>query len=394
MLNGKNIDEITELDLLNMISEGEFERKTLDFKLTLPGNSEGEKKEFLFDVSSFANTSGGMLIYGMYEQGGIASELKGLGAINADQEILRLESILASGIAPRITNVSFKPVQLSSGGVAILCDIPQSWIYPHMVVFQQASKFYARHSAGKYIMDVEQIRHSFLSSQIFLDRMKKFRMERVSQIQAGEAPVVLNGKGKIVFHLIPLSAFQETQNIDLRWLENNPISPIYSNQINHYRYNLDGLLLCSNVGDNIDTYVQVFRNGIVEGVNTWLLNFPEGKSKIPSPLLEKELIKFCEVALARLAQLNINPPVFAFLSLIDAKGYFISLGYGEPFRSRYFSREIDRNMVLLPEIQIDTLPNQDITSELQVMFDMLWNACGYSQCVHYDANGMWKPQSA
>ena len=55
----KSIDQITEIDLKSLIDNSVIERKTLDYKAALPGNSESDKKEFLADISSFANSIGG-----------------------------------------------------------------------------------------------------------------------------------------------------------------------------------------------------------------------------------------------------------------------------------------------------------------------------------------------
>jgi len=59
--------QLTESDLLMLISNRDSERKTLDYKRDPVGVGELDKKEFLYDASSFANTLGGYLIFGMEE---------------------------------------------------------------------------------------------------------------------------------------------------------------------------------------------------------------------------------------------------------------------------------------------------------------------------------------
>ena len=54
MIN-KDINDITELDLHHLIDDEVIERKTLDYKAELPGNTDSAKKEFFADVSSFSN---------------------------------------------------------------------------------------------------------------------------------------------------------------------------------------------------------------------------------------------------------------------------------------------------------------------------------------------------
>jgi predicted HTH transcriptional regulator len=69
----KPIDKIEWSDLESLIDDQISERRTIDYKRSLPSNSDDDKKNFLYDVSSFANTVGGDLIYGIVEQGGFQS---------------------------------------------------------------------------------------------------------------------------------------------------------------------------------------------------------------------------------------------------------------------------------------------------------------------------------
>ncbi len=59
-----------EEDLQALVDNSVLECKTIEYKQALPSNSESGKKEFLADVSSFANASGGDLIYGVSESKG------------------------------------------------------------------------------------------------------------------------------------------------------------------------------------------------------------------------------------------------------------------------------------------------------------------------------------
>ncbi|MCK5240903.1 ATP-binding protein [bacterium] len=48
-----------------MISNQIQESRTIEYKESLPGNSDQDKREFLADISSFANAAGGDLLYGI-----------------------------------------------------------------------------------------------------------------------------------------------------------------------------------------------------------------------------------------------------------------------------------------------------------------------------------------
>jgi predicted HTH transcriptional regulator len=73
----KPTSQITEVDLEALITDKEAEGKTIDYKRDRLGQSDGDKKEFLYDVSSFANAAGGHIVFGMDENEGICPCLQG-----------------------------------------------------------------------------------------------------------------------------------------------------------------------------------------------------------------------------------------------------------------------------------------------------------------------------
>ena len=126
-----------------------MEGKIREYKEILPDNTDANKKEFLADVSSFSNTSGGHLIFGIKETDGLPTDLLGLSIANIDAEILRLENIIRDGIEPRILSISVQDIPLENMKIILIIYIPRSWALPHRVIFGGHSKFYARNSAGK-----------------------------------------------------------------------------------------------------------------------------------------------------------------------------------------------------------------------------------------------------
>jgi hypothetical protein len=59
MALSKPLEAIEESDLQALVDNQVSEHKTIEYKEALLGNADGDKKEFLADVSSFANESGG-----------------------------------------------------------------------------------------------------------------------------------------------------------------------------------------------------------------------------------------------------------------------------------------------------------------------------------------------
>jgi predicted HTH transcriptional regulator len=74
-LDAISIDSLSEAHLQELIPNQERENTSIEFKGALPGNSYEDRKEFLADFTSFANTVGGDLIFGVRAPNGIAEEV-------------------------------------------------------------------------------------------------------------------------------------------------------------------------------------------------------------------------------------------------------------------------------------------------------------------------------
>lgn len=389
----KEIDKIEEQDLQVLIDNGVSEHKTIEYKRALPPNLDKldkEKVEFLADVSSFANASGGDLIYGITAENGIPKSLDGLNGKDVDGEILRLESIIRTGIEPRIPSVRTQPVALRNSNVALVIRIPKSWIAPHRV--KSNDKFYSRSSNGKYPLDVGELRVAFNLSETITERIRNFRLDRISKIFANETPVPFYETAKIVLHLIPIISFNPAQSYDIGEITSHlGTIPLISAQGGPSRYNFDGFLTyCIDRRDEKGksfSYAQLFRNGIIEAVEGLLLQRDNGQLIIPSVAYEKELIKSLTDYLSLIKTLNVELPIFVFLTLMGVNGYSMAL----PSNYRTWNTQtIDRDVLQLPEVIIESY---DVSADkvLKPCFDSIWNACGFPKDLYYNDVGEWVP---
>ena len=125
-----DIDAIGVPDLQRLIDESVIETRNLEYKEILPSNSDGDKKEFLADISSFANSNGGDLIYGIREEDHRPIKLVGVRVDDIDEKQRQLEAVIRDGISPRIPNIKPKFIQVDTDSYAILLRIPKSWLKP------------------------------------------------------------------------------------------------------------------------------------------------------------------------------------------------------------------------------------------------------------------------
>lgn len=388
MIN-KPLANITSEDIKNLVTNNVLERRTLEYKAQLPDNSDGDKKEFLADVSSFANTIGGDLIFGIKENNGTVETNFGLNISNSDAEIARLENIIRDGIAPRIKpEIEF--ISLEDNNSILIIRLRGSLESPHRVIFKSHDKFYARNSNGKYSMDVLELRNAFAQTSAITERIKDFRTNRILNVKSGEDSFTTIEKPFLALHFIPLSAFNTSVRLNADQLvavKNSEIkpslSPLYAGGWSH-RINLLGVLAYSSPGNDktITTYTQLYREGIIEAVDKEILSDRGEKKLLPMYALEKEIMQFVNNNLKLITSLEFQPPFYIFLTLANILSYSVAI----PDKLWGTDAEaITVNDLLLPEVIIDTA-SDDIEQKFRPIFDMIWNAAGVSRSLNFDEN--------
>lgn len=383
LFDNKEIKNIDESDLQSLIVDQVPEGKIIDYKEAIIGTADNDKKEFLADVSSFSNSSGGYLVLGVKESNGLPTEIIGLDISNIDSEINRLENIIRDGIEPRIPGITIHSIKLQTLKTIILIHIPRSWALPHMVTFKGTSRFFSRNSGGKYPLDVNEIRTLFTVSSTLVENIKNFRIERLSKIVSQETPLPLAKIGKIVLHLIPFTSFDPTIRFDLNVLRSNLPGPI-GTTLPDYRFNFDGLL--TYFVDNElhrSSYLQIFNNGIIEAAESYLLSYDNG---IPAVVYEKELVTAVSKFLKAQKKLGVSAPIVIALSLVDVSGYHMTVDNSQRYSGK--NHQIDRDSLMIPEIVLDDL-DDDPTVFMKPIFDTIWNATGWEKSLNYDEHGKW-----
>ena len=384
----REFDAITKADIDALVTNAVAERRTIEYKEQLPGSTDEEKREFLADVSSFANAGGGDIIYGISDQRdekgratGVPEKADGLAGLNTDAEKRRLEEIIRSGLDPRIPGIRIGHYDGFSSGPVILIRVPKSWASPHMVTFKNLSRFFTRNSTGKQQMDVREIRSAFTLSGDLRAKITAFRTERLGRIIANEAPIILPPTPKIVLHLVPLSILDPGIQFDIRALWNDPnlAAPI-QNQSYDRRFNLDGYLAFGpgSLGGGYQGYVQVFRSGAFEAVDADLLQQSSVEKLIASQLVGRKIIDATERYLKTEKQLGIALPLVIMLTMLGVKGYAMATNSAWHNMNPGHNR-IDRNDLVLPDVLVEDFatPTDQL---LKPVFDAFWQSAGLAAC--------------
>src|SRR6266436_2092907 len=149
-----------EEDILNLISIGARESLFLDFKACGSlANTDKNKMEISKDVSSFANSAGGTIVYGLIEnKNSHEAERIDEGYDPRVISELWLEEVINSNIQRRIDGLHINAVSLKEthpGKVLYVVTIPESKRAPHMAADY---RFYRRFNFQSVPMQEYEVR--------------------------------------------------------------------------------------------------------------------------------------------------------------------------------------------------------------------------------------------
>jgi hypothetical protein len=256
-------------------------------------------------------------------------------------------------------------------------------------------KFYIRRGRFSEEMDYFELKNVFNLSETLAEKIRRFREERISSILSNETPIFLKNSAKVVLHIIPINAFYIGRKYEIEKITPYPhrLKPMYA----HYyslRYNFDGLLGIESTNEDEPAYgyVQLYRNGIIESTSTEFCN--NDKRLISSGSYEIEVVHSLSEYLETYKMLNVEFPIFVFLSVVGVKGYKMESNNElnsiiRTVRGRNYY--IDRNVLANSEILLSKYP-ENVGKVLKPAFDAIRNACGFAGSENYNEEGEWSPR--
>lgn len=121
-----------------MIDSGREEALTLEYKAS---EALSNNKELVKDVSAFANSDGGTIIYGVIEENHKPVRIdEGIDPTKKIRE--SIENTILDSIRPRISGLKIYPIDLPTGNQLFVIEIPKSTQAPHMV----SHRYYKRYN--------------------------------------------------------------------------------------------------------------------------------------------------------------------------------------------------------------------------------------------------------
>jgi hypothetical protein len=310
----------------------------------------------------------------MHEEDGVPTTISGIES-SIDSMIQAIDSKIQDSLEPRLLGVAIRSIELENGRSVLVIRIPRSWNRPHMVTFKNLSRCYARNNGGKYQMDIAEIRKQVLEGGAIAGRLAQFRRSRLELISSDHGPIPCNGRSMIVLHALPFVSLDLGASHDLPDFGAiySHLRPLGTTGFSH-RVNFDGLLTYSRPTHEVDSYLQLFRQGMVETADLYMLQRRENNTKhLYAEYIDGKVEEAIASIRGLLAALAVSPPIAWLLTLKGVKGYEIQVTGVMPFGEAMF---IDRDELAVPEV-IDVDMTMSIAAIAQGLLDPVWQAGGW-----------------
>ncbi len=388
------LDEITA-DTLNALIGTRHEDKHIEYKQELPGKDDEQKAEFLKDVTAFANTEGGDIIYGMAANKAIASKLFPLDNKAIDDAKNKLHQILDNGVTPRVPFVDMLAIEVEPGKSVLVVRTQASHIGPHQVTAAQSYKFYGRNTVGAYFIEVDELRDKILRQASLPERMNGFRRLRVEQIRhrPEELPSPVDYERKLVVHYFPEQTFGRIGSVNAALLTDpryrQPVvangGPTYATLGLSYRPNIDGYVIMNGRGDDaLQFYIQTFYDGAVEFTDAAVFRISTNEPAIYHESLEQTLFRQYDFAARIFSVLGVEGRV-----VIHAT----ALGVGDlTIKPQANTRTLDfvkhstairRNPAYFNPVVIEDMNTMSAEDALEPLVQQFWRASAYDYAYSY-----------
>lgn len=250
--------------LARKVAEGHY----LDYKIALSGDSEREqRREFLKDVTGFANALGGHIIIGAKEPADGQSVDEQLAGIADGESVAQaLENVVRDSTQPRIAGFFIHPVKLAAGKWALVAHVPASANRPHMVEFAGHRTFYVRRRSSTEPMTVTEIREAILSAATAEGKAR----ETIGLRRADAVRYFQNGAPMLLLQAVPIVSAEEPWPV-----EGEPFLSVMRGSDRRDRYHHYGIatqygaritingLLSTNYPDDPKWIWEVHRSGYV-----------------------------------------------------------------------------------------------------------------------------------
>ncbi|MER7894275.1 ATP-binding protein [Micromonospora sp. NPDC094482] len=204
---GTSLDTLASHHIHALLTASVQEAFDLDYKQTLYGGKDQEKRALAGDVAALANTGGGVIVLGV-EEDDQACATNAPGVAISDAEVARMRQVIASLVAPMpvvdILTVPEPATDAVEDGTQqgfIVVAVPRSPGAPHAVLINDGLRYPVRNGATtRYLSEPEvatAYRNRFASAQRQGQRIVEIENEAISRLATDDE------YGWVIVSLVP-----------------------------------------------------------------------------------------------------------------------------------------------------------------------------------------------
>ncbi|MBG60324.1 MAG: hypothetical protein CMJ16_07690 [Peredibacter sp.] len=387
IFNPNNFNE----DLIQKINNGEIEEdRCWDFKVTHydVSNRDG-KKNFMRDITGFANANGGTIVIGVSDDG----ELEGVQIENFDSLKLQLGNIIRSNSDAPVTNVEFRLLETDAGSFYAIC-IPKGKYRPHSIKMSgnNSREFVIRQDASNHQMSMHEIKDLFLSQpneEQINDRINEWLNLRLKVLLENGTIYNTDNDKFLYITLIPEGVvfdgvLQSVSEIQAT-LRTSYISPPYTPNGWTPTPTADGVISVVKKEDTgrVLSFSNTLKNGVFEFYDPAIIEWYDSHyTRQIHQAIDEHIFEQIDKVKSYIQTAGLNSLFNIKVGLIGLNGY--KLYQDSPGITVMNAPGITTDKLILSS-SIDV--SGDYKKQMKGAFDHLWNACGHRRCYRYDEQG-------
>jgi hypothetical protein len=379
ILSSLEVHNLKKETLFEFLALKMQEGSQIDYKENLSKNSKNEAyKEFLKDITAFANAHGGLLLLGVKEPSDdLMPKNQAIGIVEGDNISKDLERVAATSIDPRIPGLMIKPVHIINDKYSIVVFIPPSFVRPHMVVYQKHRSFYIRHSESSVPMTTHEIRDTVLSSATLESRARMYAQEE--EIESLE--YVIGENPAFLIQAVPLLSLEFPCNVLDKSIENIMTGENPNRQYKHDQFNLKSIrptptlkgILGRETQQNEPWLTEIHRTGYVQAIYKDIREKPDDPKVVALDVGYVDLFRaFCNICEGLWMVTQIDIPYLFRCNYFNAEktAMFCKDRYGH----NVFTNVYGRRKISLPEQMRQT--GEPLDKIPDIWIERLFNAFG------------------